>query len=477
MDRLTAGLEIHQQLATKEKLFCHCSTAFEGEPRSFTFSRKLRPVVGEMGELDVAARHEALKKMNFTYRTYPGQDCLLESDSVPAGDLNPEALDIVLEIALLLHCDIVDEVHVMRKGVIDGSNPSGFQRTALIGTDGWITTSKGKVGILAVALEEDSAQILKKEQGRTVYGVNRLGIPLVEIATAPDISTPEHGKEVAEQLGMILRSSRVKRGLGTIRQDLNISIPGGARVEIKGVQDLKSIPRLIEQEVKRQQHVLLKKKHVTNDVRKAQPDGSTTFLRPLPGAARLYPETDCVPIPIPRSLLSSIKKNLPELLQDKHQRLSTEARISQDQLRALEKADKLELFSTLKKKTTVKPVFIAETLISYTKELLRKHTGADPLRITDKDLEKIFKALEKGIIAKDSVMDILKDLAFGKKLNLSSYETKKIDIDSEVRALLKKKPGLSFGAYMGILMSKYKGAIPGDAIAKALKKHVKGHNG
>jgi len=147
---------------------------------------------------------------------------------------------------------IVDEVEIMRKMVIDGSNTSGFQRTAYIGSQGCIDTSHGPVGIDILCLEEEAARIVEDRGDSLIYSLDRLGIPLVEIGTAPDIVSPAHAREVAKTLGMILRSTgRVQRGLGTIRQDVNVSIKGGARVEVKGVQDLNLIDKIVEMEVLR----------------------------------------------------------------------------------------------------------------------------------------------------------------------------------------------------------------------------------
>jgi len=167
--------------------------------------------------------------------------------------MNREALSVALEVSLLLNAKPVDELQVMRKTVIDGSNTSGFQRTVLVALDGFIEAPGGRVGIPTVCLEEDAARKIKEEGSVTTYRLDRLGIPLVEIATSPDIKSPQHAREVAEKLGMVLRATnRVKRGLGTIRQDLNVSIRDGGRVEIKGVQDLRLIAKIVESEVRRQ---------------------------------------------------------------------------------------------------------------------------------------------------------------------------------------------------------------------------------
>lgn len=470
---LKAGLEIHQQLDTKHKLFCNCSTEFSENPLPKEVRRRLRPVVGETGDVDIAALHESLRGKEFVYKTYPSESCLIETDSEPPHPLNPEAIEIAVEVAVLLNCEIPDEIHVMRKTVIDGSNPSGFQRTAIVGMDGWVETSFGRVGIMSVTLEEESAQILKKEKGRTLFGLNRLGIPLVEISTAPDIHTPEQGRELAEKLGMILRSSRVKRGLGTIRQDLNISIQGGARTESKGVQNLRGIKKLIENEALRQQKLIEKGKKVKQEVRKTNPDGSTSFLRPLPGAARLYPETDCLPIQIDSPFLSRIKKNLPELLEDKRQKLTKELGIDHSMVKALEKNKELELFKKLSQFKNIHPPFAAKILLSYPYDIRKKHRSADPFLVDANDIIAVFEKLNKGEISKDSVLDLLADISLGKKLDFGEYKLEDIDIETEVKKVLKEKPGLSFGAYMGILMGKYKGKVTGEEIAKALKKALK----
>jgi glutamyl-tRNA(Gln) amidotransferase subunit E len=254
---LICGIEIHQQLDTISKLFCRCPTKLrEVEDSDFEFFRYLRPARSELGEIDRAALEEVLVSRKFHYKTYD-TTCLVEADEEPPREINPEALEISLVIARLLRMKIVDEVHTMRKTVIDGSNTSGFQRTAYIGSKGYIETTRGAVGIGILCLEEEAARIIDDRGDELVYSLDRLGIPLVEIGTAPDIVSPSHAREVAQHLGMILRSTgRVKRGLGTIRQDVNVSIKGGARVEIKGVQDLNLIDKIVELEVLRQVRLL-----------------------------------------------------------------------------------------------------------------------------------------------------------------------------------------------------------------------------
>lgn len=248
---LRVGLEIHQQLASQHKLFCNCpikkSEEFPADVR-----RKMRAVAGEMGEYDPAALYEFLRWRVFNYKSNPESSCLVELDDDPPRGINQEALKTVLQISKLLDCEVLDEIYVMRKTVIDGSSVSGFQRTALVGMNGSIGASFGKVSINTVCVEEDSAPAMTKEAGIVEYRLDRSGIPLVEIATGPDMRSPEQTKEVAERIGLLLRSVSVVRGIGSIRQDINISIEGGERIEIKGFQELDGIPAAVENEVDRQ---------------------------------------------------------------------------------------------------------------------------------------------------------------------------------------------------------------------------------
>ncbi len=216
----------------------------------------MRAVVGELGVADRAAVFEQARGREFEYQLFDGFDCLVEADEMPPFPIDQNALDAALSVALLLNSTPVDELLVMRKTVVDGSSVGGFQRTALVATGGFLETSRGKVGIQTVCIEEDSAGIVEKAKGEggvVTYRLDRLGIPLVEIATDASIKDGAHAAEVAEKIGMLLRSTgKVQRGLGTIRQDLNVSIAKGSRVEIKGAQELGDLQALVDGEVQRQ---------------------------------------------------------------------------------------------------------------------------------------------------------------------------------------------------------------------------------
>src|SRR5437867_581627 len=222
-----------------------------------------------MGEIDAAALEEAKRRLMFVYEATPNS-CLVEADEEPPHPPNPEAMDIALEIALLLDAKPVNEVDFMRKIVIDGSNTAGFQRSALVALDGRLEVNGKQIGVPTILLEEDAARKLGEGEAEVVYRLDRLGIPLVEIATTPNIGTPEEAREVALAFGSLLRATRkVKRGIGTIREDVNVSIEGGARIEIKGVQDLRLIATFVEKDVERQVMLLsvaaeLKRRNITS---------------------------------------------------------------------------------------------------------------------------------------------------------------------------------------------------------------------
>jgi len=254
---LKVGLEIHRQLNTGHKLFCGCPTSFaESEPEE-TFLRRLRPTQSELGQIDQAALFEFHRGRSVLYEADNQTSCLVEMDEEPPRELNREAIDVCLTASLLMAAKPVDEIHVMRKLVIDGSNTTGFQRTAVVALGGQLKVADKIIPITQISLEEDAARKASQSQETVGYRIDRLGVPLIEVTTAPVLQSPEDVQRVAHAIGSVLRATRkVKRGLGSIRQDLNVSIPGGALIEIKGVQELEVIGKAVEIEVARQQNLL-----------------------------------------------------------------------------------------------------------------------------------------------------------------------------------------------------------------------------
>jgi glutamyl-tRNA(Gln) amidotransferase subunit E len=616
---LKAGLEIHQQLDSKEKLFCRCPTLIRDVRDSdFEFFRYLRATESEMGEKDRAAVEQTKIRRKYIYKAYD-TTCLIENDEEPPRELNKEALDISLGIAKLFNMKPVDQMHVMRKIVVDGSNTSGFQRTAFLASDGYIETSDGRCVIDSLCVEEEAAQKVEEIGDSIIYSLDRLGIPLVEIATAPDIKSPQHAREVAEQIGMFLRSTgKVKRGLGTIRQDVNISIAEGARVEIKGVQALDLIEDIVRREVERQLNLLfirqelmerkafvceeiyditglfidtkskvlqkgvkkgailaalLRKfeglvgkevqpgrrlgtefsdraktagiggifhtdelpnygitekevqavrdaigagagdaiimiadepeksrlaieaviarakeamKGIPEETRRALPDGNTAYMRPLPGAARMYPETDVPQIEISQAYFDSIE--IPELLTERAKRFVSENGLNKELAEKIAYSKYLPLFESLietyKKDAHVNSTLIARTLVGIVPEIRRN--GVETENLTDEHFKGLFAAISNQEIAKEAIQDLLTALAKEpelstqeaiSKLGLSAFDPEEVEnfIKKTIRErgdFIKEKGPAALGPLMGIVMKEYRGTVDGKILSQMLKKEL-----
>ena len=468
-----AGLEIHQQLDTS-KLFCNCPSVLRKDEPDFEVTRKLHAIAGESGEIDIAAQQQAELRKEFVYQGYD-TTCLVELDEEPPHEINKEALMISLHIALLMNMKLVPITQIMRKTVIDGSNTSGFQRTVLIAQEGYIETNFGRVGIDYLYLEEDAARIVEKGDKKDIYKLDRLGIPLVEIVTAPDVKTPEQAKEVALHIGEILRSCKVRRGIGTIRQDVNVSIRRENRVEIKGMQDMRIFIKVIENEILRQKRLSDKENPTKMEVRNAQKDGSTKYMRVLPGSARMYPETDLPLLKISRQMINEAKKTLPKMRKDVEKELEKEG-LNKEMISLLLKQNKIEEFKELLN-VIHRPQIIVKTLLIFPKEIAKREkiSLSKIEKILDKDiLSSVLENLKKGKISENQIKYVLENIVKGKSYE-KALKIKKEDLhgmEGEIMKLIKEKPGLSVNAYMGLIMKEFKGKISGKEVSEIIKKYV-----
>jgi glutamyl-tRNA(Gln) amidotransferase subunit E len=609
---LKMGLEIHQQLNTDEKLFCPCDCNLTDKKPEFKVLRNLRPTQSELGKIDRAAFEEARRKLNFIYEAYTHETCLVEADEEPPHPLNLEALQISLILASLLNMHVVDEFHVMRKQVIDGSNTGGFQRTGLVATEGYLETEYGTVIIENLCLEEDAARRIGHEKGMVTFRLDRLGIPLVEITTDPSMKHPEQVKDVAYQIGQILRSTKVKRGLGTIRQDLNISISEGARVEIKGVQDLDLMPTMVNNEITRQINLIKIRNELINrsasvdeklydvaeilsetssnivakaesvyaiklngfkgligmeiqpgrrfgtelagyakkmgvsglfhtdelpaygimehevdalneflglnendafiliadkeekvinalqevqrrakmaldgvpeETRKVTPEGNTEYLRPLPTASRMYVETDIPAISILKEQLEDISNNLPELPEEKKERIKEQYNLSEDLAKQLVRTDKVENFEIIEKETNADSTTLASTLAYTLKELRRD--ACDINKLNNDILIETFTLLVEGKISKDAITAILENICrednspeeAAESLNLimlSPEDVEKIiaEIVDSNNKMVEERGMAAMGPLMGMAMKQLKGKADGKLVNKLLKDKI-----
>lgn len=255
-----SGLEVHQQLLTKKKLFCHCPAGFFQKPEEYDAElvRHMRPTLSELGEYDGTALMEFKTRKEIIYRIANKTACTYDVDDTPPFPIDREALDISIEISLLSKLNIVGEVHITRKQYLDGSIPTGFQRTAIIGIDGELTLKNNrKINLIQLSIEEDSCREVSDIGHTRIYRTDRLGMPLIETVTAPEMKNPEELKEVCDHIRFLNRSTgKVRTGIGAGREDVNVSCKGGTRVEIKGVAHTKWIPELSHNEAFRQWSLL-----------------------------------------------------------------------------------------------------------------------------------------------------------------------------------------------------------------------------
>ena len=619
---LKAGLEVHQQLDTAAKLFCSCKPQlFRGEPE-ITFLRRLRPTQSELGQIDPAALFEFRKGVKTLYEATRETACLVEMDEEPPHDLNREAVEIALVAALMIQAKPVDEIHVMRKTVIDGSNTTGFQRTCVVALNGKIDIKGKKVPIQHVSLEEDAARKMGEEGQIIRYRIDRLGIPLIEVTTAPVIYSPQEAEETALAIGRILRVTRkVRRGLGTIRQDLNISIRDGALIEIKGVQELELVSRVIEHEVRRQLSLLKIKaevkergvkeedikeelidvtsafkqtkckviqkalqqnnrvlavklpkfagllrrelalgmrlgaemaeiarfwgrvggifhtdelpafgitvdevnqlgrlmrkeppdavvfvadslenatdalkavtqrareavKGVPEETRAANPDGTTRYMRPRPGAARMYPETDVPPFQLTREYLEKLRRRLPELPEQKMKRLMKEYELNRKLAKQILDSEYADLFEVVARETGVSPTVIAVALTETLKALRRERVNVET--VTDGQFRELFSLIGSGKTTKEAIPEILtwlskhegaaaKEAIEGLGLEMISEKELEEMIDGLIernKSLIEKRGKGAFEPLMGMIMKKIRGRVKAELVSGILKKRL-----
>ncbi|HTZ41691.1 MAG TPA: Glu-tRNA(Gln) amidotransferase subunit GatE [Candidatus Omnitrophota bacterium] len=471
--KFKCGLEIHQQLnPEKGKLFCDCPSVLRQDEPDYTVERKLHAIAGEQGSVDLAVQYQSSLNKGFVYQGYKDSNCLVELDEEPPHLINEDALKTALHIALLFNMTIIPITQIMRKTVIDGSNTSGFQRTNLIARDGFVETDEGKFGVKFLYLEEDAARIISREKGKDVYRLDRLGIPLVEVVTEPDIKTPKQAQKVALKIGEILRSCKVKRGLGTIRQDVSVSINNGNRVEIKGAQDIDLLPTIVENEIKRQ----MNEKNVKAEVRNALPDGKTEFMRPLPGAARMYPETDLPLLKISRDMINEAKKTLPKTKEENEKELK-DFGLHHEMIKLILAENRIEEFKELMN-IMKNPELIAKMITLWRNELasrFKKDMGDIETAINTDVLEEILKGVKSGKINENNVKNIFNELMNG--ISIEDAISKKPEISDNIEEkiinLIHEKPGLSANAYMGLAMKEFHGKIDGKTAMEIIRKYAK----
>ncbi len=612
---LRVGLEIHVQLNTGRKLFCNCPPIIRNDEPHFRVVRRLRPSMSELGEVDPAAIWEFRKRKTFIYEGYYDTTCLVELDEEPPHEPDPEALEVALAVAVMFNAKVFDEVYVMRKTVIDGSNTSGFQRTMLVAHDGLAKFFDYKVPIQTIALEEDAARKIEERGDVVVYRLDRLGIPLIEVSTGILTYSPQEVMEVAYYIGHSIKmTGKAKRGLGTVRQDVNVSIEGGAKTEIKGVPDLSLIPKVIEYEVQRQLNLLAIRDEllsrgvredwfvkdfvdvtdifsstkssiirrvidgggrvvavkapglkgvlgrevqpnrrfgteladrvrawtslsglihsdelpgygitaeevskvssrlgvdsfillagasdrdledavdviidrirealhgVPEETRAANPDGTTRFMRPRPGAARMYPETDLRPIRITEDMLARARALVPEPIESRVGRYISYG-MSRELAMQVIKSPFYDLIDYLisEFQGRVPATLIANTVVNTMKSLQRD--GVDVSVITEDHLKAIFNELAQGVITKEAIPEIL--TAWCREPNkpiidiISKLNLRRLSYDEVRRIVMERASKLGIkdrGKLMGALMRELRGRADPSDVERAIDEYLR----
>lgn len=612
------GIEIHQQLATPTKLFCPCPP-MKSEELPLSFERRLRPSQSELGRIDPAAIFEFNKGKVNRYVWNPESACMVDADEEPPHPMSADALKTGLIISLMLGARVVDEVHVMRKIVIDGSNTSGFQRTAVVGLGGSLSYDGHSVGVQSITVEEDSSRVIGEDTACRVYALDRLGVPLVEIALDPMVGIPEEVESAALCLGRALRSTgRVARGLGTIRQDLNVSVMGGGVVEVKGVQKLNLVAKVVTYEACRQMGLLkiaaaarerglgriecttgdvtavfaapgqgvirkvvsgggtvacvvapgmagllgfepypgirlgkelaeiartnslggvvhsdeFRKQRVTEadedelrrrlsvgedaalvlvagpaervarvvslvvdrlgasldgvprETRAATDTGETAYMRPRPGAARMYPETDIPDIVIADGALRRAEEELPLPWAERVKALERAYSLSADMAAQLFDSGQAPTYENLASRLRLDRSVLASLLVEIPARLA--HEGIPEDRITPALLEAVAFALESGLFAKEAMYDIARAVALGGVKTVDEAVTRlgiTMMADAELedlvdrviernRTLIAQRGERAFSAVMGEVMKVARGRADGARVSETIRKKL-----
>jgi len=620
--RMLVGIEIHQQLATPSKLFCPCPVV-KSEELPLSFDRRLRPSQSELGRIDPAAVFEFNKGKVNRYMWSPQSSCLVEADEEPPHPMNAEALRTVLVISLALGAKVIEEIHVMRKLVIDGSNTSGFQRTSVVGLGGRLGFDGKFVGVQSITVEEDSSRVLGEDAECRRFGLDRLGVPLVEIALDPLVGYPTDVESAALQLGRVLRSTgRVARGLGTIRQDLNVSVMGGEVVEVKGVQKLNLIAKVVRYEGMRQMGLIriaeeLKKrgvvsvncrsldataafnstssliiartlkdggivqcvaaeglggllghepfpgirlgkelaeiartnslggvihsdefrkqkitveeeaslrrligagerdalvlvagprdrvevvsslvverlgaavKGVPKETRAATDDGETRYLRPRPGAARMYPETDIPEILVTGATLEAAARLIPAPWEEKVRSYVDRYSLSPDLALRLYDSGDAQTFEGLASELKLEPSVVASVLVELPVRLARE--GISEERMSEDLLAQLLRSMDRGEFAKEAAVDVLRSVCKGEsagvseaveKLGLAPLDERELaavidDVVLKNASLIAEKGERSFSVLMGEVMKTVRGRADGEVVSRLLREGISRQN-
>ena len=614
-----SGLEIHQQLLTSKKLFCRCPAGQYSDQYDAEILRHMRPTLSELGEYDGTALMEFKTKKEIIYRIHRNTVCTYEMDDTPPFQINEEALDIALGIGMMYGCNVVDEMHIARKQYLDGSIPTGFQRTSIICLNGTIPYKGREVKVVQLSIEEDSCREMSDIGHQRVYLTDRLGMPLIETVTGPDMRTPQEVAEVAQLCRWMARSTgKVRTGMGAAREDVNVSVTGGTRIEIKGVPRIPHIPLLTYNEAMRQwnllrlreelhrrgikpdsfraasenvtkllrktrylpiehsleagltvncvvlrgfhgllrwktqtdtffskelsdrirviaclttlpnlihsdnpseslataewqsikkalsateddtlvlvwgtkqdaetgvKEIIIRAKEATvgipSETRQALRDGTNGFERILPGADRMYPDTDLPPKCITEERREKVRAMLPRDFWSRANNYRS-LRVPDDLLRSLIVSRFATLFDILVREWNINPTLASEVLIQFPKRLAKERL--DTRVLTEEIMKGVFQLYKEGKITKDGILYAMKETIKSGKLTEDTLP--RLCAQEELAATLKASKALLMGIrirreekrhkiLMGMVMRRLRGRIEATVVAEYIVQETK----
>ncbi|GAA5347130.1 aspartyl/glutamyl-tRNA(Asn/Gln) amidotransferase subunit B [Planifilum fimeticola] len=388
------GLEVHVELSTKSKIFCGCSTEFGAPPNTHTC-----PIcLGHPGVLPV---------------------------------LNRQAVEYAMKAAMALNCRIAEYSKFDRKNYFYPDLPKAYQISQYdqpIGTEGWIEIDvdgeRKRIGITRVHLEEDAGKLIHAENGDgSLVDYNRVGVPLIEIVSEPDLRSPAEARAYLEKLKAIMQYcevSDVKMEEGSLRCDANISLrPAGSssfgtKTELKNLNSFRNVERALEYEERRQREVLESGGTVEQaTLRWLEDVGRTKLMRSKEEAHdyRYFPEPDLVRLHIDEEWKERVRSTIPELPDARRDRYMREYGLSAYDAGLLTASKAIADFFDEAVQAGADPKGAANWI---TGELLGylNATGKElkETRITPAGLAGMLGLIQKGTISTKIAKDVFKEL-------------------------------------------------------------------
>jgi len=388
------GLEVHAELSTNSKIFCGCPTEFGAPPNTHTC-----PIcLGHPGVLPVT---------------------------------NKQAVEFAMKAALALNCEISRETKFDRKNYFYPDSPKAYQISQYdqpIGKNGWIeievSGEKKRIGINRLHLEEDAGKLTHSEYGGgSLVDFNRVGVPLIEIVSEPDLRSPEEAKAYLEKLKAILQYtgvSDVRMEQGSLRCDANVSIRPvgqkefGTKTELKNMNSFRNVQAGLEYEVERQKLVLMSGGQVVQETRRWDENNRKTVTMRSKEEAhdyRYFPDPDLVRMQISEEWIEAVRASIPELPDARQARYMNEYGLSRDDAAVITMSKEAADFYDETVKTGADPKAAANWLmVELYAYLNANNLELKDVKITPQGLGEMIKLIENGTISSKIAKTVFKEM-------------------------------------------------------------------